>query len=235
MLFVGDSLTEGASELGGLKQLVQSSGRWESVVFDYKRGRRITDAVPVVRARLARAKNTGAVVIALGTNDMLSRGETWYPAWVITTMMSELGNRPVLWVNVAFDGLVRPIQKTRAVKFNRALRTATAMWPNLTVADWSGYFKPSGRSRYIVDGVHLTTSGYRTRAAWTRDRINSFATSIWNQTSTTTTTSSTTTSSTTSIPLAPTSTTTSTITTGPAVTTTGPAVTTTTTTLPSGS
>ena len=196
LLIVGDSLTEGATVLGGLKTLAVTKGPWKKVVIDYKRGRRITDALPVVRRRLSSDRSVTAVVLALGTNDMLSRGEPWYPASVIDRMMAETLGLPVLWVNLSFDGRIRPVQRARATVFNRELLAATTEWSTLRVADWQKSFVPRGRSRFIVDGIHLTTSGYRTRASWTSTQIASFG--MWNSDRTSTTTSTTSTTTTTS-------------------------------------
>ena len=193
LLFVGDSLTEGATVLGGLQTLTVAKGPWKRVVIDYKRGRRVTDALSVVRRRLSADRSVTAVVLALGTNDMLSRGEPWYPKSVIDRMMAETRGLPVLWVNLSFDGRIRPIQRARATVFNRELVAATSAWNTLKVADWQKSFVPRGPSRFIVDGIHLTTSGYRTRASWTSSRIADFGTWTSDRTSTTTTTSTSTT------------------------------------------
>ncbi|MFM8553882.1 MAG: SGNH/GDSL hydrolase family protein [Acidimicrobiales bacterium] len=193
LLIVGDSLTEGATILGGLKTLTVAKGPWKKVVIDYKRGRRITDALPVVRRRLSSDRSVTAVVLALGTNDMLSRGEPWYPASVIDRMMAETLGLPVLWVNLAFDGRIRPVQRARATVFNRELLAATTGWSTLRVADWRKSFVPRGRSRFIADGIHLTTSGYRTRASWTSTQIARFGMWTSDRTSTTTSTTPTTT------------------------------------------
>ena len=195
LLVVGDSLTEGANLLGGLGEMLRTRSPWTTTVMDHKRGRRVSDAVSVVRSHLSRNRKISAIVVALGTNDMLSHGESSYPATAITSLMSVTRGLPVLWVNVTFDGKVRPIQRTRGANFNRALNSARASWPELRVADWSAAFVPRGASRYIADGIHLTTSGYRTRATWTVSRIIEFAT--WNSDRTSTTSSSTTSTSTT--------------------------------------
>lgn len=225
LLVVGDSLTEGANLLGGLGSLLKTRSPWTTMVMDHRRGRRVSDAVTVVRSHLARNKRITAVVVALGTNDMLSHGEASYPKAVISSLMSETRGLPVLWVNIAFDGRVRPLQRTRAANFNRALFAARSTWPTLRVADWSGTFVPRGASRYIADGIHLTTSGYRTRASWTMSRIIEFA--GWTSDRTSTTSSTTSTSSTT--------TSTSTTSTVPGSSTTAPSAGTSTSTTAPGS
>ena len=210
LLVVGDSLTEGANLLGGLGEMLRTRSPWATTVMDHKRGRRVSDAVSVVRSHLSRNRQISAIVVALGTNDMLSHGEASYPATVITALMSVTRGLPVLWVNVTFDGKVRPIQRTRGANFNRTLNSARASWPELRVADWSAAFVPRGASRYIADGIHLTTSGYRSRATWTVSRIIEFAT--WNSDRTSTTSSSTTSTSTSTTTTVSTSTTSATTT-----------------------
>ena len=188
LIVVGDSLMEGSSVYGKLASQLTALKTWTSVTVDYKRGRRTSESYTVVDRRLTAAKNPTALVIALGTNDMISHGEPSWPARVIDRMMIEAGGLPVLWVNVTFNGAVHPDWKLRAARFNRALRAARTEWPNLTIADWSMFFVPKGASRYIADGVHLTVSGYRTRANWLTSQIKSFGTAVVNATTTTTST-----------------------------------------------
>ncbi|MFM1791294.1 MAG: GDSL-like Lipase/Acylhydrolase family [Actinomycetota bacterium] len=210
LVVIGDSLMEGSSVFGNLGSRLTSLRTWTSVAIDHKRGRKTSESYALVKRRLAAAKNPTAIVIALGTNDMISHGEPSWPARVIERMMVESKGLPVLWVNTSFNGAVHPDWKLRASRFNRILRAARAQWPNLFVADWSGYFVPRGPSRYIADGVHLTVSGYKTRAAWLTSQIRLFGTTIVNGTTTTTTivpTTSTTVASTTSTSTTSTSTT----------------------------
>ena len=185
LVVVGDSLTEGTSLLGSLPALVRRRGIWTAVTVDHRRGRTTAQGTRVLAQRLARAKNPTAVVVALGTNDMMSRREPWYPAQVIDEMMNESMGLPVLWVNINFSR-IHPDWRSRAARFNRALLAARAEWPNLRVADWSRGFVPAGRSNYIGDGVHLTTSGYRTRAVWLDRQIAAFGRSIVDASTTTT-------------------------------------------------
>ena len=202
LVVVGDSLMEGSTVFGSLRSRLTNLRVWTSVTVDYRRGRKTSEAYGVVARRLAGVKNPTALVVALGTNDMISHSEPSWPARVIEQMMIEAGGLPVLWVNTTFNGAVHPDWKARSLRFNRALRAARAEWPNLQIADWSTYFVPRGASRFIADGVHLTVSGYKTRAAWMTTQINMFATSLINATTTT----STSTSTTSTTPPAPTST-----------------------------
>ena len=161
LVIVGDSLLEGSTVFGNLSSRVTALRVWTSVGIDYKRGRRTSEAYGVVRSRLTAARNPTALVIALGTNDMISHSEPSWPARVINRMMTEANGLPVLWVNTTFNGAVHPDWRLRAVRFNRALRAAQKDWSNLFVADWFGYFVPKGPSRFIADGIHLSDSFLR--------------------------------------------------------------------------
>ena len=198
LVVVGDSLMEGAAVFGALRAQLVKLNVWTSVTVDYRRGRKTSEAYGTVSRRLAAARHPTALVIALGTNDMISHSEPSWPARVIERMMTEAAGLPVLWVNTTFNGAVHPDWRIRASRFNRALRSARAQWPNLYVADWSAFFVPKGPSRFIADGVHLTVSGYRTRANWMTGQIRSFATTVINATTTTSSTTTSTTSSTSS-------------------------------------
>lgn len=187
VVIVGDSLMEGTAVYGSLASRVTKRKIWTGVVLDYKRGRTTVQGTRTLAQRLARAENPTAVVIALGTNDMLSHADPGYPSGIIDALMNEALGLPVLWVNVTFSR-IHPDWRARASRFNRALRAAQSEWPTLRVADWSRTFVPSGRSNYIADGIHLSTSAYRARAAWLDSQIAAFGRFVVDSTSTTTST-----------------------------------------------
>jgi hypothetical protein len=160
------------------------------VVVDAKNGRKATVGAKVIADRLT--NTTTAIVIALGTNDMISKSATWYPNYAIDTVMKQVGTVPVLWVNLEFSPTGRADWRSRAVRFNRALRKATNRYPNLVVADWNKFFTPKGQSRFVADGVHLTVTGYKTRTSFFLNQMNVFAQQIIDATTTTSTTTTTT-------------------------------------------
>jgi lysophospholipase L1-like esterase len=170
--------------------------------MDSKVGRKASLGASVIRKGVS--SSTTAIVVALGTNDMISKPETWYPRWVIDIVMQNTRGLPVLWVNLEFSQTGRSDWRARGVRFNKELRAAKLRYPNLTIADWNTAFTPKSKSQFINDGVHLTVSGYKTRCNFMIPAISSFGTSIVN--ATTTTSTSTTTTSTT---VEPTTTTTS--------------------------
>jgi lysophospholipase L1-like esterase len=202
---VGDSLTVGTEAFGSLSTKVNALGTWTDVVMDAKVGRKASLGASVIRKGIS--SSTTALVIALGTNDMISKPETWYPRWVIDIVMQNTRGLPVLWVNLEFSQTGRSDWRARGVRFNKELRLAKLRYPNLTIADWNTAFTPKSKSRFINDGVHLTVSGYRTRSSFMVPAIYSFGSAIVNA-STTTSTSTTTTSTT----VAPSTTTTTTTT-----------------------
>lgn len=218
LLFVGDSLTVGSDAFGSLADKIRTTGTWTRVTMDARVGRTASMGAATLKSRLTR--HTTAVVVALGTNDMLSKPESWYPAWVIDKVMAEAKGRPVLWFNLKYSATSRPDWRSRAARFNRALRLAQNKWPGLQVADWSTAFVPNSVSRFIADGIHLTVLGYRTRATYSLRQVKLFGDIIVNASTTTSSTSTTTTSSTSTTSSTTPSTTSTTTTTVPAPTTT---------------
>ena len=107
---------------------------------------------------------------------------------------------PVLWVNTEFSALGRRDWVSRSVRFNKALVKAQDRWPELRIADWNKSFTPKAASRFIADGVHLTVSGYKTRASFMVKALSTYGTEVINASTTTTSTTTTPTTTTTTIP-----------------------------------
>lgn len=190
LLVIGDSLTVGTEAFGSLAKKVSALDTWTNVVIDAKVGRKASLGASVIDKRLNAV--TTALVIALGTNDMISKPETWYPRWVIDNVMKKTRGLPVLWVNLEFSPTGRSDWRARGVRFNKELRLAKLRYPNLTIADWNTAFTPKSKSKFINDGVHLTVSGYKTRSSFMVPQISSFGVSIVNASTTTSTTTTTT-------------------------------------------
>ena len=194
LLFIGDSLTVGADAFGSLASRTRDTSMWTKVIMDARVGRTASTGATTLRTR--RTAHTTAIVVALGTNDMISKSESWYPSWVIDKVMTQSRGVPVLWFNLEFSATSRRDWRTRATRFNRSLRSAQMKWPNLIIADWNSHFVPNRVSRFIADGVHLTVNGYRTRANFSVKQLLQFGDVIVNASTTTTTSTSTTTTST---------------------------------------
>jgi lysophospholipase L1-like esterase len=197
LLIIGDSLSVGTDYFGKLQSRTERLGIWPIVSIDDKPGRKASLAAPILKKQLTGA--TTAIVIALGTNDMISRTESWYPRYVIDLVMTKTKNLPVLWVNTEFSALGRRDWISRSVRFNRALVKAQARWPQLRIADWNTSFTPKASSRFIADGVHLTVSGYKTRATFMVNTLRTYGMQVVNA-STTTTSTTTTSTSTSTVP-----------------------------------
>ena len=211
LLFIGDSLTVGADAFGSLASRTRDTSMWTKVIMDARVGRTASTGATTLRTR--RTAHTTAIVVALGTNDMISKSESWYPSWVIDKVMTESRGLPVLWFNLEFSATSRGDWRARASRFNRSLRLAQVKWPNLTIADWNSHFVPNRVSRFIADGVHLTVHGYRTRASFSVKQLLQFGDVIVNASTTTTTTTTSTSTTTTSTSTSSTSSTTSSTTT----------------------
>ena len=207
LLFIGDSLTVGSDAFGSLARKARDSLIWTKVTMDARVGRTASTGATSLRTR--RTSHTTAIVIALGTNDMISKSESWYPSWVIDKVMVESRGLPVLWFTLEFSATGRSDWRLRASRFNKALRTAQTKWPNLMIADWNSHFVPNRVSRFIADGVHLTVNGYRTRATFSVKQLLQFGDTIVNASTTTTSTTTSTTTTTTTTTLPPDTTTTS--------------------------
>lgn len=206
LLVIGDSLTVGSDAFGSLATRLRTTSIWPRVTMDAREGRTAATGAITLRNRLTR--HTTAIVIALGTNDMISKPEPWYPSWVIDKVMSQTRGTPVLWLTLEFSDTSRLDWRQRASRFNRALRIAQSKWPTLMIADWNSHFKPNRVSRFIADGVHLTVNGYRTRATFSLKQISLFGSLIVDSSTTTTTTPTTTTVEPTTTSIEPTTTTT---------------------------
>jgi lysophospholipase L1-like esterase len=187
---IGDSLTVGPQLFASLSRRVSRTKKWHSTIVNSKVGRTIPQGVAIVKK--AKLRDPTAIVVALGTNDVLSRREASYPAKAIDEFMTAAQGKPVLWLNVEFS-TTRPDWRSRGVRFNKELRKATTRWPNLEIADWDKFFTPKGPSRFIGDGIHLTVTGYRTRTTFMVSQLNGWADRLWNQFTTTTTSTTTTT------------------------------------------
>jgi lysophospholipase L1-like esterase len=189
---VGDSLTFGANYFGKLGVKAQATNIWTKVVLDARNGRKATVGAKIISDKLT--ASTTAIVVALGTNDMISKSQSWYPRYAIDAVMEQAGGLPVLWVNLEFSPTARADWRARGVRFNRALQAATLRYPNLRVADWNTFFTPRGQSRFVADGVHLSVTGYKTRSAYFINQMKVFGRQIVDASTTTSTTTSTTSS-----------------------------------------
>lgn len=154
---VGDSLTVGASQFGGLEDKFVDAGF--SPAVQARTGRGVPWGLSVLQAQ-GRAL-PGTVVVALGTNDVAAGRSVQSFADHVDAIMSTVGpTRQVLWLNLDMQG---PPWGAQAARFNRVLAERTGRYPNLAVADWNSYVD-ANRSWVVSDGIHLNGRGYRQRA-----------------------------------------------------------------------
>jgi lysophospholipase L1-like esterase len=179
---IGDSLTVGTEMFASLRRRVDQTKRWKSAIVDAKVGRSIPQGINIVKRTKFRSPT--AIVVALGTNDVLSRRVASYPARVIDEFMRATKGKPVLWVNLEISD-TRPDWRARGMRFNRELRKARSRWPNLEIADWEKSFTPKGESRFSRDGIHLSVTGYRTRTTFMLSQLNKWKQRLWDQSTTT--------------------------------------------------
>lgn len=216
---IGDSLTVGPELFASLSRRVAKTKNWKSTLVNAKVGRSVPQGISVLRK--AEFRTPTAIVVALGTNDVLSRPEASYHAKVIDQFMQAAKGKPVLWLNLEFS-TTRRDWRSRGVRFNRELLRATTRWTNLEIADWNSFYEPKGPSRFSNDGIHLSVSGYRIRTSFLVSQMNAWSKRLRGGSTTTTSPVTTTiplTSTTTSIEIAPTTTESPTTSTTPTTTT----------------
>jgi peptidoglycan/LPS O-acetylase OafA/YrhL len=105
----------------------------------------------------------GCWVLALGTNEAanVAAGSTVGFDQRIDTMMSTIGNEPVLWVNVKSLRTDGPYAEPNMLRWNSALLQACQRHPNMRVYDWASDAQDAW---FIPDGIHFTTPGYAARS-----------------------------------------------------------------------
>ncbi len=107
----------------------------------------------------------GCWVIALGTNDTadVAIGSKVGLATRIDQMMKATRGEPVMWVNVRSLLSSGPYAESNMLRWDRALVSACARYPNMRVYNWAA--EVHGKW-YISDGIHFTSLGYKYRAHW---------------------------------------------------------------------
>jgi lysophospholipase L1-like esterase len=154
---VGDSLTVGAADFGGLRGKLEDAGF--NPTISARTGRGLEGGLSVLRSQ---GSLPHIVVVALGTNDVAYGRSTKSFGALVDDVMEAVGDdRFVLWINLDLDGTSWGAEQ--AGRFNRVLREKSWKHGNLAVADWSS-FVDDHASWMASDDVHLTGTGYRQRA-----------------------------------------------------------------------
>ena len=101
----------------------------------------------------------GCWVIALGTNDDadVAVGSNVPLAQRIKKMMAIIGKQPVMWVNVKTLLTSGPYAESGMQKWNAALISACARYPNMRVYNWAAAVK----NKWFYDGIHYYSDGTR--------------------------------------------------------------------------
>jgi peptidoglycan/LPS O-acetylase OafA/YrhL len=147
-----------------------------SVITDISGARSVVEVLPGevngydAARRLIRGGFKGCWVIALGTNDTadVAAGSNVGLATRISRMMKAAGGEPVMWVNVRSLQSSGPYAEANMLRWDQALVTECARYPNMRVYDWAAEVKTKW---YISDGIHFTSIGYKHRAQMIADAL----------------------------------------------------------------
>lgn len=147
-----------------------------SVVTDISGARSVVEVLPGQVNGYDAARNitrngfSGCWVIALGTNDTadVAAGSNIGLTTRIDRMMKAAHGEPVLWVNVKSLLSSGPYAEVNMLRWDRALISACARYPNMRVYDWASEARTKW---YISDGIHFTSIGYKHRAKMIADAL----------------------------------------------------------------
>ncbi len=179
---IGDSTSDGLVSPSYLpKPGERIAARYEdvgvrSVVTDISGARSVVEVLPGQVNGYDAARNmtrngfTGCWVIALGTNDTadVAAGSNVGLTTRISRMMKAAHGEPVLWVNVKSLLSSGPYAEANMLRWDRALVSACARYPNMRVYNWAAEVRTKW---YISDGIHFTSIGYKHRAKMIADAL----------------------------------------------------------------
>jgi peptidoglycan/LPS O-acetylase OafA/YrhL len=179
---IGDSTSDGLVSPEYLpKPGERIAARYEdvgvrSVVTDISGARSVVEVLPGqingydAARNITRGGFRGCWVIALGTNDTadVAAGSNIGLATRISRMMKAANGEPVLWVNVKSLLSSGPYAEVNMLRWDHALISACATYPNMRVYNWADEVKSKW---YISDGIHFTSIGYKHRARMIADAL----------------------------------------------------------------
>jgi peptidoglycan/LPS O-acetylase OafA/YrhL len=179
---IGDSTSDGLVSRAYLpKPGERIVARYEdvgvhSVVTDISGARSVVEVLPGQINGYDAARNItrngfrGCWVLALGTNDPadVAAGSNVGLTTRIDRMMKAANGEPVLWVNVKSLLSSGPYAEVNMARWDRALISACARYPNMRVYDWAAQVRTKW---YISDGIHFTSIGYKHRAKMIADAL----------------------------------------------------------------
>lgn len=167
LLVLGDSLTWGANYFSRAQLRLQSTGEFETVVYDGWWSRRIGgitstrySGVNTYRQLVAGGVRPSAVLVALGTNDVFFSGKRTVYEALIRELMNTIGDVPVVWMNV--HRVESATTSRRSQLFNATLERVLAEYPRASTYDWVS-LATSGQRIMAADKIHQTSAGYELR------------------------------------------------------------------------
>ncbi len=112
----------------------------------------------------------GCWVIAMGTNEAadVAVGSKFTYDDRIESMMSTIGDEPVMWINVKSLVPNGPYAEANMKSWNEALLAACDRYPNMRIYNWAADVKDQW---YIPDGIHFTSEGYAARGRMIADAL----------------------------------------------------------------
>jgi len=112
----------------------------------------------------------GCWVIAMGTNEAanVAAGSNFTYDDRIESMMSTIGDEPVLWINVKSLVPSGPYAEANMASWDKALREACDRYPNMRIYNWAADVQDKW---FIPDGIHFTSEGYAARGRLIADAL----------------------------------------------------------------
>jgi peptidoglycan/LPS O-acetylase OafA/YrhL len=112
----------------------------------------------------------GCWVLAMGTNEAanVAAGSNFTYDDRIDSMMSTIGEEPVLWVNVKSLLTDTPYAEQNMRDWDEALLKACDRYPYMRIYDWASEVKDQW---FIPDGIHFTSQGYAARGRMIADAL----------------------------------------------------------------
>jgi lysophospholipase L1-like esterase len=196
LLVLGDSLTWGANYFSKSQARLAAANNFDVVLVDSRWGRRVSGLTSTrysgnaaLKQLIADGVRPTAVIVALGTNDVVIFTKRREYVTLIQELMTTIGNVPVAWVNVHRIDSTNTTRQSQ--RFNAAIGQVLANYPLASVFDWAQIAK-SNPKVVDPDKIHLTPLGHEVR---TKVYLEIAATLAQRASDMTTTTTSTTTSS----------------------------------------
>jgi peptidoglycan/LPS O-acetylase OafA/YrhL len=112
----------------------------------------------------------GCWVLAMGTNEAanVAAGSTFGYPERIDSMMTTIGDEPVMWVNVKSLLTSGPYAESNMKEWDEALLGACDGYPNMRIYDWANDVRDPW---FVEDDIHYTSEGYAERGRLIADAL----------------------------------------------------------------